>query len=131
MPVADVLRLQEYRDRRSSRLRLAGALQRGDPRKHEVFEHQRDRPSARPRRLAQVFGGDAPDGRFQVGVFLIDVDEELDEARMHVDQGLYVYFTGHLAESVRAVLKNFSMRATISGRVAATSRCSYGSVARS
>jgi tetratricopeptide (TPR) repeat protein len=39
MPVADVLRLQEYRDRRSGRLRLASALQRGDPRKHEVFEH--------------------------------------------------------------------------------------------
>jgi tetratricopeptide (TPR) repeat protein len=39
MPVADVLRLQEYRDRRSSRLRLASALQRGDQRRHEVFEH--------------------------------------------------------------------------------------------
>jgi tetratricopeptide (TPR) repeat protein len=39
MPVADVLRLQEYRDRRSSRLRLANALQRRDSRKLEVFEH--------------------------------------------------------------------------------------------
>ncbi len=39
MPVADVLRLQEYRDRRSTRLRLAQALHRGDARKHQVFEH--------------------------------------------------------------------------------------------
>src|SRR5262245_15677863 len=39
MPVADVLRLQEYRDRRSTRLRLALALHRGDARKHQVFEH--------------------------------------------------------------------------------------------
>jgi tetratricopeptide (TPR) repeat protein len=39
MPVADVLRLQQYRDRRSTRLRLAQALHRGDARKNQVFEH--------------------------------------------------------------------------------------------
>jgi tetratricopeptide (TPR) repeat protein len=39
MPVADVLRLQEYRDRRSARLRLSHALHSGDRRKHEVFEN--------------------------------------------------------------------------------------------
>jgi tetratricopeptide (TPR) repeat protein len=39
MPVADVLRLQEYRDRRSARLRLSQALHAADRRKHEVFRN--------------------------------------------------------------------------------------------
>lgn len=38
MPVADVLRLQEYRDRRSARLRLSQALHSADLRKQEVFD---------------------------------------------------------------------------------------------
>jgi hypothetical protein len=39
MPVAEVLRLQEYRDRRSARLRLSQALHAADRRKHEVFRN--------------------------------------------------------------------------------------------
>jgi tetratricopeptide (TPR) repeat protein len=39
MPVADVLRLQEYRDRRSSRLRLSHALHGADRRRNEVFRN--------------------------------------------------------------------------------------------
>lgn len=39
MPVGSVLRLEEYRDRRSTRLRLAQALHRADPRRHVVFDH--------------------------------------------------------------------------------------------
>ncbi|MGE0159446.1 MAG: hypothetical protein AB7T31_08525 [Gemmatimonadales bacterium] len=38
MPVADVLRLQEYRDRRSARLRLSQALHSAEARRQEVFE---------------------------------------------------------------------------------------------
>ena len=39
MPAVSVLRLEEYRDRRSTRLRLADALHRADPRRHAVFNH--------------------------------------------------------------------------------------------
>jgi tetratricopeptide (TPR) repeat protein len=39
MPVGNVLRLQDYRDRRSSRLQLAQALHRADPRRQAVFDH--------------------------------------------------------------------------------------------
>ena len=39
MPAVHVLRLEEYRDRRSARLRLARALHRGDPLRYSVFNH--------------------------------------------------------------------------------------------
>ncbi len=39
MPAVNVLRLEEYRDRRSARLRLAHALHRANPRRHAVFDH--------------------------------------------------------------------------------------------
>jgi len=39
MSVAKVLRLDEYRDRRTQRLRLAAALHRVEPLKHAVFSH--------------------------------------------------------------------------------------------
>jgi len=39
MPLGNVLRLQDYKDRRSTRLRLGLALYRADPRRLAVFEH--------------------------------------------------------------------------------------------
>jgi tetratricopeptide (TPR) repeat protein len=39
MPLSNVLRLQDYRDRRSNRLRLGQALYRADSRREAVFEH--------------------------------------------------------------------------------------------
>jgi tetratricopeptide (TPR) repeat protein len=39
MPAGNVLRLEEYRDRRSMRLRLAEAFHRGDRRREAVFRH--------------------------------------------------------------------------------------------
>ena len=39
MPIGNVLRLEDYRDRRSGRLRLGLALHRADPRRLAVFEH--------------------------------------------------------------------------------------------